>query len=114
MRPSRLASLLTGLAFLVACGPSNPVLGEWELDRGQTEIGAVLAVQAAELERLVFTRDGVTAGDTAIEGSYLVEEGRVRFVRADGRGEHAIELLADERIGVELPIGVRAVYKRAG
>ena len=114
MRISRLAALLTGLAILVACGRSNPVLGDWELDRGETEIGAVLAVQAAGLEHLAFSHDGVTAGDTAIGGSYVVEEGRVRFVRADGRGEHAIELLADGRIGVDLPIGVRAVYRRAG
>jgi hypothetical protein len=44
----------------------------------------------------------------------VVEEARVRFVREDGRGEHAIELLPDGRIRVELPIGVRAVYRRAG
>jgi hypothetical protein len=42
-----------------------------------------------------------------------VEEGLVRLVREDGRGEHAIEALPDDRIRVELPIGVTAIYRRA-
>jgi hypothetical protein len=106
--------LATGLTALAACGPANPVLGDWELDREETTPGAVFAVEATDLERLSFTRDATVAGDTEIPGSYVVEEARVRFVREDGRGEHAIELLPDGRIRVELPIGVRAVYRRAG
>jgi hypothetical protein len=104
--------LLPLLLALAACGPANPVLGDWELDRGETGAGAVLAAEAAQLERLSFGREGVAAGDTEIAGSYVVEAERVRFVRGDGRGEHAIELLADGRIRVELPIGVAAVYRR--
>ena len=46
--------------------------------------------------------------------TYIVEEKRVRAIREDGRGEHAIELLPDGRIRVALPIGVEAVYVRAG
>ena len=38
----------------------------------------------------------------------------MRFVRADGRGEHVIAVLPDDRIGVELPVGVTAVYRTAG
>jgi hypothetical protein len=103
---------LAAAALLAACGPANPVLGDWELDRDATRYGAVLAAELAQLDRLSFGREGVVAGDTEIPGEYVVEETRVRFVRADGRGEHAIEVLPDERIRVELPIGVVAVYRR--
>ena len=111
-----LHTVASGVAFLAlaGCGQSNPALGDWELDRGETSSGAVLVVQAAELEQLTFARDAIVSGDTRIEGSYVVEEGRVRFVRADGRGEHVIAVLPDDRIQVELPVGVTAVYKKAG
>jgi hypothetical protein len=105
---------MVALLALLACGRSNPVLGDWELDREQTPLGAVLAVQAAALEKLSFDRGGVTSGETRIPGEWIVEEGRVRLVREDGRGEHAIEVLSDHQIRVELPIGVTAFYRRAG
>src|SRR4029453_9477984 len=104
MRRVRFALLVAAIA-LSACGRSNPVLGDWELDRSGTEHGALLAVQAAELERLTFARDAVVSGDTRIEGSYVVEEGRVRFVRADGRGEHVIARLPEDRTGVARAAG---------
>jgi hypothetical protein len=105
---------MVALLALLACGRSNPVLGDWELDREQTPLGAVLAVQAAELEKLSFDRGGATSGETRIPGEWIVEEGRVRLVRGDGRGEHAIEVVSDDQIRVELPIGVTAFYRRAG
>lgn len=109
-----LASVALVAALLAVAGCSrNPVLGDWELDPGETQSGAVLAVQAAQLEHLSFTRSALVAGDTTIEGSYVVEAGRVRFVRADGNGEHVIETLEGDRIDVDLPIGVHAIYKRA-
>lgn len=107
MRRLALAALLLALA---ACS-RNPVLGDWEVDATETGMGAMLAVKVTELEKIRFTRDAFISGDTKIEGSYVVEEGRVRFVRADGNGEHVIETLPDDRIAFELPIGVRAVYK---
>ncbi len=111
----RLAIVLAvGLAALAGCGRSNPVLGDWEVDREQTPLGAVLAVQAAELETISFDSGGATSGETRIPGEWIVEEDRVRLVREDGRGEHAIAVLAEDRIRIELPIGVTAVYKRAG
>ena len=110
-RPLLLAVAL-GLAALAGCGRSNPVLGDWEVDRQETPFGAVLAVQAAGLETLSFDGDGATSGDTTIEGEWIVEEGRVRLVREDGRGEHAIEVLGEDEIRVELPIGVTAYYRR--
>jgi len=106
--------LAAGLVALAACGRSNPALGDWEVDRTETEPGALLAVEATDLSRLTFHRSGASAGDTEIPGTWAVEEDRVRLVRADGRGEHRIEVLPDDRIRVELPIGVSAVYKRAG
>jgi hypothetical protein len=106
-----LALLATALA---GCGPSNPVLGDWEMDRRATPLPAVLAVEVTALETLSFDREGARSGETVIPGDWIVEEGRVRLVREDGRGEHAIELLPDDRIRVDLPIGVAAVYKRAG
>jgi hypothetical protein len=102
------------LLALAACGPSNPVLGDWEVDAQETSSGALVAVEATELERLSFTNAAVVSGETEIPGSWVVEEGRVRFVREDGRGEHLVELLPEDRIRVELPIGVAAVYRRAG
>jgi hypothetical protein len=101
------------LALLCAGCSRNPVLGDWELDRSETSQGVVLAVQAAGLETLSFDRGGARSGDTEIPGEWIVEEGRVRLVREDGNGEHPIEVLGDDRIRVELPIGVTAVYRRA-
>ena len=102
------------LLLLSGCGRSNPVLGDWEVDRSETELGAVLAIQAAELEKLSFDRGGATSGETRIPGEWIVEEGRVRLVREDGRGEHAIDVISEDQIRVELPIGVSAFYRRAG
>jgi hypothetical protein len=112
-RTSRIA-VVVALFALAGCGRSNPVLGDWEVDRSETSTGALLAVQAAQLETLSFDGGGATSGETRIGGEWIVEEGRVRLVREDGRGEHAIAVLPDDRIQVELPIGVTAVYKRAG
>jgi hypothetical protein len=102
------------LCLALACGPANPVDGDWELDRGETGTGAVAAVVATDLATLHFDRDGATSGDTKIPGTWVVEEGVVRLVRADGRGEHRIVVRSEDRIEVELPIGVTAVYRRAG
>ena len=109
-----LACFVAVLALAASCGRSNPVLGEWEVDPRETPRGALLAVQATELESLTFDRDGATAGNTEIPGTWVVEENAARLVRADGRGEHRVEVLGEDRIRVELPIGVNAVYKRAG
>ena len=104
--------LAVGILALAGCGRSNPVLGDWELDRAETERAAVLAAEAAGLETLSFDHSGARSGDTEIPGEWVVEEGRVRLVREDGRGEHAIEVLSDDEIRVELPIGVTASYRR--
>jgi hypothetical protein len=115
MHPSkRLALAVLLFAWLAACGRSNPVLGDWEVDRSETSSGAMLAIEATDLSKLTFDRNGVFAPNTSIAGEWVVEEGVVRFVRADGRGEHRIEVLEGDRLRVELPIGVTAVYKRAG
>lgn len=95
------------LAFLAlaACGPANPVLGDWEVDAQETSSSALVAVEATQLGHLSFTGAAVVAGETEIPGSWVVEEGGVRFVREDGRGEHLVELLPEDRIRIELPIG---------
>jgi hypothetical protein len=98
----------------VACGQQNPVLGDWELDRDESRRGAVLAAEATDLTALTFRHDTILAEATEIPVSYAVEEDRVRVVREDGRGEHLILVLPDGRIRVELPIGVTAVYRKAG
>jgi hypothetical protein len=97
-----------------ACG-RNPLLGDWELDRGETSRGAVLAVDATELATLRFESDAIVAPGTKIPVTFVVErDDVVRVVRGDGRGEHRVEVLPDGRLRVELPIGVTAVYRRAG
>jgi hypothetical protein len=116
MRGVARASALAGLAAVLlalGCG-RNPVIGEWEIDRDDNTRGALLAVEAADMGSLTFSGDAVASPGTEIPVEYVVEEGVVRVVRGDGRGEHRVELLADGRIRVELPIGVAAVYRRAG
>ena len=79
-----MASLLAGVAAVLlvsACG-RNPVLGDWEVDRQETERGAVLAVEAAGLETLSFDGGGASSGDTRIPGDWIVEEERVRSLLA--------------------------------
>lgn len=102
------------LFLAAACGQRNPVLGAWELDRDETSHGAVLAAEATELTTLRFESGSIASPGTEIPVTYVFEEGVVRAVRGDGRGEHRIEVLPDGRIRVELPIGVAAVYRRAG
>ena len=105
--------LATATLVAVACG-RNPVLGDWEIDRGESGRGAVLAAQATDLANLTFRSDAIASEGTEIPVSYIVEQDRVRIVREDGRGEHLIDLLPDGRIRVDLPIGVSAVYRRTG
>jgi len=105
--------LLAAVLAAAACG-RNPVLGDWELDRGETSQGAVLAVEATDLATLRFEGDALVAPGTKIPVSYAIEGEVVRVVCGDGRGEHRVEVLPDGRLRVELPIGVTAVYRRAG
>jgi hypothetical protein len=97
----------------VACG-QNPVLGDWSIDRQESERGAVTAAELTDLSTLTFRSDAIVANDSVIPVSYVVEGDRIRLIREDGRGEHLIELLPDGRIRVELPIRVSAVYRRVG
>ncbi len=111
MQHRRMLIAAAVLAF-ASCGQRNPVLGDWELDRQASSPGAVLVVDVADLETLSFDGDGATSVDFRIPGDWIVEEGRVRLVREDGRGEHEIEVLSDDQIRVALPIGVTAIYRR--
>jgi hypothetical protein len=111
-RRAAIGLALTWLAVL-ACS-RNPVLGEWELDRGASSRGAVLAADAADLAALSLRGDALVAGGTEIPVTWAVEGQVARAVRGDGRGEHRVELLPDGRLQVELPIGVTAFYRRAG
>jgi hypothetical protein len=113
VRGGRTAAALAGLALLAACG-RNPVLGDWELDREVSSRGAVLAAEATDLGTLSLRSDAIVAKDTEIPVTWTVEGQVARAVRGDGRGEHRMELLPDGRLRVELPIGVTAVYRRAG
>jgi len=106
--------IIAAILFAAACSRSNPVLGDWELDSDETSQGAVLAAEAAELTTLRFASDSVDVPGIEIPVSYVVEGDLVRVVRGDGRGEHRVEVMPDGRIRVELPIGVTAVFRRAG
>lgn len=101
------------LGVAVACS-RNPVLGDWEIDRDDNASSVLLAVDTTELQTLSFENDSIASPGTQIPVSYVMEEGVVRVVRGDGRGEHRVEVLPDGRIRVELPIGVTAVYRRSG
>jgi len=109
--------VLAALLFVAtACseGTDNPVLGAWVVDPGQTGRGAVRATETTGMDALTFRPGAIASNESEIAVSYVVEEDRVRAVREDGRGEHLIELLPEERIRVALPIGVTAVYRKAG
>ena len=113
--PTCVAATAAMALAIAACGRlGNPVLGDWELDRDETSASAALAAELTDLATVTFRDDAIVAGDSVIPVTWVVEEKRVRAIRADGRGEHAIELLPDGRIRVSLPIGVEAVYARAG
>jgi hypothetical protein len=105
--------LLAAAVAAVACG-RNPILGEWELDRDATTQGAVLAVEVTDLATLRFEGDAIVSPGTRIPVTYVVKGDVIRVVRGDGRGEHRVELLPDGRLQAGLPIGVTAVYRRAG
>jgi hypothetical protein len=108
-----LFACLALLGIALACS-RNPVLGDWEIDPDDNARGVLLAVEATELQTLRFEADGIASRRAEIPVSYVLEEQVVRVVRGDGRGEHRVEVLPDGRIRVELPIGVTAVYRRAG
>jgi hypothetical protein len=113
--PACVAATAAMALAIAACGRlGNPVLGDWELDRDETSVTAALAAELTDLATMTFRDDAIVAGDSVIPVTWVVEEKRVRAIRADGRGEHAIELLPDGRIRVSLPVGVEAVYARAG
>jgi len=105
------------LLVAMACSDEvtkNPVLGAWVVDPGQTGRGAIRATETTGMDSLTFRPEAIASKESEIAVRYVVEEGRVRAVREDGRGEHLIELLPDERIRIALPIGVTAVYRKAG
>jgi hypothetical protein len=108
------AALGLAIALLALACSRNPVLGEWDLDRGASSRGAVLAAEATDLAALSLRGDAIVAKGTEIPVTWAVEGQVARAVRGDGRGEHRVELLPDGRLQVELPIGVTAVYRRAG
>jgi len=110
---SAAAFWLAVLLAASACG-RNPILGDWELDRDDNAPGTLLAADAAELSTLRFTSAAIDAGGTLIAVRYEIEGDVVRAVRADGRGEHRVEVLSDGRLRVALPIGVDAIYEPAG
>jgi len=99
-------------ALLLACS-DNPVLGSWEIDPAENRRGVLYAAEATDLSQITLAPAGIEAQDLTIPAEYVVEGERVRIVRADGRGEHLVDLLPDDKIRVELPIGVTAVYRRA-
>jgi hypothetical protein len=110
----RLLALIAPLVLTAACSrDSAPLLGDWEIDPSLNDRGVLLAVEAAEMGTLRFERSSISSPRTAIPVSYLREDDLVRVVREDGRGEHAVHLLPDETIRVELPIGVEAIYRRS-
>jgi hypothetical protein len=102
------------LAVSAACGPSNPVLGEWEMDPRQTSLGAVAFTRQAGFDRITFESDRVLTGDVELSVRYVVEEDRVRVVRTDRDHEDVVELLDDGFIDVEVVPGIKVVYRRAG
>ena len=105
------------LVFLLAwtaCGPSNPVLGEWEMDSSQTSLGDSTFDRQSGFDRLTFEPERVVTGDVELSVHYIIEEDRVRVVRRDRDHEDVVELLADGLINVEIPPGISVVYRRAG
>ncbi len=102
------------LAIGLACGPSHPLLGEWEVDRNETEHYVLAFVRQTGDDRIVFEADRIRIGPTELPVRYQVEPERVLLVRTDRDFEHPVDLLAEGRIRVHFPGGYDAVYHRAG
>jgi hypothetical protein len=100
------------LAVSTACSPSNPVLGEWEMDPRQTSLGAAAFTKQAGFDRITFEPDRVLTGNVELSVRYVVEEDRVRVVRADRDHEDVVELLDGGLIDVEVVPGIKVVYRR--
>ena len=78
-------------------------------------MGAVLVVQAAAArDGCSFARDRSALWRDLHRRQLRRRAKGASSVRADGRGEHVIALLHEDRIDVDLPIGVHAIYKRTG
>jgi hypothetical protein len=114
--PTCVAATAAMALAIAACGRlgGNPVLGDWEIDRSETSASAALAAELTDLATIGFRKDAIVAGGISIPVTYEEEGTRVRAIRADGRGEHTIDVLPDGRIRVALPIGVEVVYVRSG
>ena len=105
------AALLT---LPLACGPANPLLGEWEVDRDATSAGVLALVRQTGDDRVIFEEERVLLGPTELPVRYEIEEDRVRLIRTDRDFEHEVDLLASGMIRVHYPAGYTAVYRRAG
>ena len=108
--PSALVVAL--LAGSLACGPPNPVIGEWEMEPSQMSVGAATFARQSGFDRVTFGKGRVVTGDVALSVDYVVEEGRVRVVRRDRDHEDVVELLDGGLINVEFPAGISVVYRR--
>lgn len=116
MSCKQLTATLALVFFLgwTGCGPSNPLLGEWEMDSSQTSLGAATFARQSGFDRLTFEPERVVTGDVELSVHYIIEEDRVRVVRRDRDHEDVVELLANGLINVEIPPGISVVYRRAG
>jgi hypothetical protein len=105
----------TALLLTVAChGAGNPVLGEWEIEPAETSRGAVLAVEATDLERLSFRADAIASEGTEIPRMRPSASSSTTCSPRPSPRTARTRPSSTTQLTVELPIGAAAVYRRVG
>jgi hypothetical protein len=86
----RIAAAAVLAVALTACGASNPVLGEWEVDKEKSDVlaaaGTAVSQAFGAARQVEFQSDKMISGGKTQTVEYDVQEGRVIVTAADGSG----------------------------
>ena len=107
---------LLPLLLAVACGESNPLLGQWEYDAeassGLAAAGAEIVAGVSGSGPIEFREDKIVSGGKSESVSYEVAEGRVIVTGSDGKG--VVYTIVDENHVYRERSTGRIALKRVG
>lgn len=84
MKTTRAALSFAALLTLSACGDSNPLIGEWEL-QAEGPLGGIVSGMANEDDRKIeFTSSSFIAGGETKSVTYEVKDDKTVIVRMEG------------------------------
>lgn len=84
MNTTRAALVFAALLPLSACGDSNPLIGEWELQADGPLGGLVTGMSNAEDRTIEFTSSSVVTGGETKAVTYEVQDDKTVIVRMEG------------------------------